>query len=61
MNELQIRGWIYYETEKNTALEAYTELCNTLKKAGINTEYIGLDIVLRNEYGKEIDIIEDKY
>ena len=61
MNELQIRGWIYYETEKDTALEAYTELCNILKKAGIDTGYIGLDIVLRNEYGKEIDTIEDKY
>lgn len=60
MNELQVRGWIYYETEKNTALEAYEELCNKLEKTGINADNMGFDIILRNENFEDIDTLRDR-
>ena len=55
MNELMVRGWISWETDKATAKEAYEEFIKAAKKAGMNVDNMGFDIVLRNSDYEDID------
>lgn len=60
MNELMVRGWIYWSTDKNTAKEAYEEFRKSAEKIGMNVDNMGFDIVLRNSDYEDIDVCEGR-
>ena len=55
MNELMVKGWLYFETNKETAEEAYDELIEKLNSVGVNGDNMRELIVLRDEYGDDVD------
>lgn len=59
MNELMVRGWIYWKTDKSTAKEAYEEFVRAAENAEINVDNLGFGIVLRDEDYEDIDTYEE--
>lgn len=61
MNELMITlksggGWLYYETDCNTANDALNGFYKSCENSGINTDNMAINFVeLRNTNGESID------
>ena len=57
MNELMIKGWCYWKTDKTTAKEALDEFHRVCEKIGIDSDNMECAI-LRDEDYEDIDRID---
>lgn len=58
MNELYVRGWVYFKTDKQTLKEAEEEFLRKCDSIGLNADCLNEDMELRNEDGDVIEYME---
>ena len=59
MNELYVKGWVYFKTNKTTLKEADEEFCRLCESIGLNVDNLNQEMELRDEDGYVIEYEDD--